>query len=75
MVIKMVPAVMRGELVMTSRSRKPWRAPASRAMNRSTTMLRMAAMTGEKNRTPNCVSPQSAVPANWMKAMPGGLLK
>ena len=36
--------------------------------------LKSAAQMGEKNRTPSCVSPQSLVPANWMKAIPSGLL-
>jgi hypothetical protein len=42
---------------------------------RSATMLKIAANNGEKNRTPNCVSPHNHVPANWRNAMPGGLLK
>ncbi len=65
-VIKMEPTLINGALVMMSSSRHACRAPASRAMNRSITRLKIAAMTGEKNLTPNCVSPHSHVPRNWV---------
>jgi hypothetical protein len=64
MVIRIVPTLMSGALVMMSRSRTPSRALETLAINRSMTMLSSAANTGEKKRTPNWVSPQSDVPAN-----------
>ena len=63
-VISTAPTDVRGVAVMISSRKNPARALTSRAKKRSTIRLRMAAMTGEKKRTPNAVSPQSEVPRN-----------
>ena len=53
-----------GVAVTMSSSQNPARALISRAKKRSTITLKIAANNGEKNRTPNSVSPNSDVPAN-----------
>lgn len=74
MVIKIEPMPSSGTAVTASRRKKPARALTSREMKRNTARLIMAAKSGEKKRTPKALSPNRDVPANWMKAMPGGLL-
>ncbi len=73
-VIRIVPMPSSGVAVATSSNHNDGRAPASQARKRSSIRLVIAAKSGEKNRTPNCVSPKSEVPPSWMNAMAGGLL-
>ena len=73
-VIKMVPMPSNGVAEAMSSSQNDSRAPISRARNRSNSRLVIAAKSGEKNRTPNSVSPKTEVLASWMNAMAGGLL-
>src|SRR5258708_3735016 len=65
-VMRMAPRAASGVAVLTSTSIHPARALTSRAKNRSNIRLRPALSIGEKNRTPNWVSPQSEVPRNWV---------
>ncbi len=73
-VIRIVPTPKSGAAVTDNRSQKPARALTSRANRRNTITLKIAANNGEKKRTPKAVSPHNEVPANWISAMPGGLL-
>ncbi len=74
MVIRMEPAASSGTALTTSKNQNAAQPPISSAMKRSVIQLNAAAMTGEKKRTPNGVSPHKLVPANWIQAIPGGLL-
>jgi hypothetical protein len=63
-VIKVAPTANSGVAALIGTSQKPIRALISRAKNRSSSRERMAAITGEKKRTPKTVSPHKWVPKN-----------
>src|SRR5262245_7704195 len=65
-VISTAPAHIKGVAVIMSTSANPVLPYTSRAKNRNNIKLRIAAMTGEKKRTPKAVSPQRLVPRNWV---------
>ena len=62
--MRTAPTDNSGVAVMMSSRKNPARAFTSRAKKRSRRRLRIAAMTGEKNRTPKAVSPHKDVPRN-----------
>ena len=64
MVISVAPTAIRGVTDIAATRQKAARPLSSRATKRSRSSDRMAAMIGEKNRTPNALSPHSAVPRN-----------
>ena len=63
-VISTVPMPSSGVALTMSSSQNAGRAPISRARNRSVITLKIAANSGEKNRTPNAVSPKMCVLTN-----------
>ena len=64
MVISVAPMASSGVAVAARISNTPTRALTSRARKRNSINESVAAMTGEKNRTPNSLSPHIVVPRN-----------
>ena len=73
-VIMTEPNDVMGVTVITAKRTTAARPLTSRVKNRRRKMDVTAAITGEKKRTPNALSPQREVPRNWVTAMSGGLL-
>ena len=69
-----MPTPSSGVASNTSTSQKPVRPSASRVIQRSSNSPSAAPITGEKNRTPNSVSPQIVVLSHCAQAIIGGLL-
>jgi hypothetical protein len=63
-VITVAPSASNGVTVMTKNNMNATLPPVSRAMSRSTSTDITPAMTGEKKRTPNSLSPQRCVPSH-----------
>ena len=63
-VMSTAPTAINGTAAVISTRKNPARAVTSSAKKRSRRKLKVAAMTGEKKRTPKAVSPHSEVPRN-----------
>src|SRR5216117_3405056 len=74
MVIRIDPAAASGAACNASVRKNAVRPLVWAPINLSTSTLTIAAITGEKNRTPNSVSPHNLVPRNCVYAIRGGLL-
>ena len=74
MVISTEPTQSRGTVSVAMSAQNAVRGLVSRARNRSTMKLKIAASSGEQKRTPNAVSPPMNVPSFCSSAMPSGLL-
>ena len=73
MVSKVAPTASIGVTLKMRIIQKPARELTSRAMKRSIRNRISAAITGEKKRMPNWLSPHNAVPRNCVYAIIGGL--
>ena len=73
-VSSVAPTESNGVAVTINTRKKPARPFTSRLKKRSSMKPKIAAIKGEKKRTPNAVSPQMLVLTNCVSAISGGLL-